>query len=84
MFPKILLKTLSFKDKSSWFMLDLNGEHEHLMQFSSLYEAAKVTGISICALRNACEKTNKTITRRRNGPIKYEIWWAGSCLKCVP
>ena len=35
------------------------------MTFTSLYVASKVTGVSDCALRNACEKTNKKITQRK-------------------
>ena len=48
-------KTLTFEEKSSLFHLDRGNDNESL-QFVSLYRASKVTGISICALRNVCEK----------------------------
>ena len=54
-------KILTLEEKSLLFLLDRGNDDESL-QFVSLYWASKVTGISICALRNACEKTNPTIT----------------------
>ena len=47
--------TLTFEEKSSPFHLEQGNDDESL-QFVSLYRASKVTGISICKLRNACEK----------------------------
>ena len=52
--------------------------------FTSLYAASKVTGISNNALRNACEKNNKIITRRKGEFAKYEIEWFYICRKCDP
>ena len=77
-------KTLSFKDKSGWFFMHKEGDHDNPMYFKSLYPASRKTGISVCALRNACEKTNEMITRRKFGPVKYEVFWSGSCSKCIP
>ena len=54
-------KTLTPEEKSSLFHLDRGNDDESL-QFVSLYRALKVTGSSICTLRNACEKTNLMIT----------------------
>ena len=48
-------KTLTLEEKSLLFLLDRGNDDESL-QFVSLYWASKVTGISICALRNVCEK----------------------------
>ena len=53
-------KTLTPEDRSAFFLIDRGNENESL-QFVSLYRASKKTGISICALRNACKKANLTI-----------------------
>ena len=58
------------------------GDKDILSESRSLYTASRKTGISICALRNACEKTNRMITRRKHSPVKYEISWDGLCDKC--
>ena len=52
--------------------------------FTSLYTASKVMGISNNALRNACEKNNKVITRRKGEFAKYEIKWFHICCQCDP
>ena len=52
------------------------------MTFTSLYVASKVTGISNNTSRNACEKNNKVITRRKGEFTKYEINWFHICHKC--
>ena len=49
------------------------------MNFTPLYMASKETGISINALRNACKKNNKKITRRKGEFTRYKI----SCLVSV-
>ena len=54
-------KTLTPEDRSSFFSMD-RGNSDESLQFVSLYRASKKTGISICALRNACKKANLTIT----------------------
>ena len=51
---------------------------------TSLYTASKVMGISNNALRNACEKNNKVITRRKGEFAKYEIKWFHICHQCDP
>ena len=56
------------------------GDYDNPMYFKSLYPALRKTGISVCALRNACEKTNEMITRRKFGPVNNEVFWSGSCL----
>ena len=75
-------ETLSFKDKSRQFYMNEEDDEDIFLEFRSLYTATRKTGISICALRNACEKTNETITRRKFEPIKYEIIWDGLCKNC--
>ena len=52
-------KTLSFKDKNGWFFMHKEGDYNNPMYFKSLYPASRKTGISVCVLRNACEKTNE-------------------------
>ena len=54
-------KPLTFKDKSFWFSMFKDGDYKNPMLFTSLYTAARKTGISIHALRNACEKANPMI-----------------------
>ena len=54
------------------------------MTFTSLYAASKVTGISDCALKNACEKTNKKITQRKGESARYKISWFNICHECDP
>ena len=76
-------KILTLEEKSSPFLLERENDDESL-QFVSLYWASKVTGISICALKNACEKTNLMITRRKGGVQKFEVYWARVCFACCP
>ena len=54
------------------------------MTFTSLYVASKITGISDCALRNACKKTNKKVTKRKGEFARYKIDWFGVCRQCDP
>ena len=60
-------KALTVKEKSTWFHLTRENIKKDPMTFTSLYVASKVTGISKCALRNACERTNKKVTQRKGG-----------------
>ena len=53
------------KDRSTWFDMERKDIKQYPKTFTSLYGASKVTGISNNALRNACEKNNKVITRRK-------------------
>ena len=57
-------KDLTPEDRSSWFMMDREGDNYKIpLHLISLYRASKRASISICALRNACKKANMTITR---------------------
>ena len=77
-------KTLTPEDRSSFFLLDRRNDYESF-QFVSIYRASKVTGISICALRNACKKANMMITRTSGGFVeKFEVYWVGVCFDCCP
>ena len=60
-------------------------DYDKPSHFVSLYRASKVTGISICALRNACKKANLTITRRSGGFVeKFQVYLASVCSDCCP
>ena len=76
-------KALTPEDRSSFFLMDRENDDESL-QFISIYRASKVTGISICALRNACKKANMKITRRKGGIQKIEVYWTSTCFDCCP
>ena len=78
-------KDLTPEVRSLWFFMDREGDnYEKPLTFVSLYRALKKTGISICALRNACKKANMTITRRNGGVQKSEVGWATTCFDCCP
>ena len=78
-----MLEDSTLEEKSSLFRLD-RGNDDEFLQFVSLYWASKVTGISICTLRNACEKTNLMITQQKGGIQKFEVDWAIVCNSCCP
>ena len=75
---------LTVKDRSTWFHIERKDIKQYPMTFTSLYAASKVTGISNNALRNACEKNNKVITRRKGEFAKYKIEWFHICHQCDP
>ena len=77
-------KTLTVKEKSTSFHMERDDIKELPMTFTSLYVASKITGISRCALRNACEKTNKKVTKRKGEFARYKINWFGLCHQCDP
>ena len=87
-------RDLTVKDMSTWFHMerkDMGPQgpgcspiKQYPMTFTSLYQASKVTGISNNALRNACEKNNKVITRKKGEFAKYEIEWFHICRQCDP
>ena len=52
--------------------------------FTSPYVASKITGTSDCALSNACEKTNKKVTKRKGEFARYKIDWFNICRECDP
>ena len=67
-------KTLTSEDRSMFFLMD-RGFNKESLQFGSIYQASKKTGISICALRNACKKVNLTFTKQKGGrPQKFEVY----------
>ena len=66
-------KVLTVKDRSTWFHMEWKDIMGSDMTFTSLYVASKVTGISNNALRNACEKNNKKITRRKADFARYQL-----------
>ena len=64
-------KALTVKDRSTWFHMERKDMKQYPMTFTSLYAASKVTVISNNALRNACEKNNKKITRSKGEFASY-------------
>ena len=77
-------RDLTVKNRSTWFHMERKDIKQYPKTFTSLYAASKVTGISNNALRNAWEKKNKVITRRKGEFTKYEIEWFYICHKCDP
>ena len=77
-------KALTVKDRSTWFHIEGRNIKQYPMTFTSPYAASKVTGISNNTLRNACEKNNKVITRRKGEFAKYKIEWYNICHQCDP
>ena len=78
-------KTLTVKDRSTWFHIERKDIKElPIMAFTSLHVASKITGISDCVLRNACEKTNKKVTKRKGEFARYKIDWFNICRQCDP
>ena len=77
-------RDLTVKDRSTWFHMELKDIKQYPMNFTSLYQASKVTGISNNALRNACDKNNKVITRRKGEFARYQIDWFKICHQCDP
>ena len=78
-------KALTVKDRSTWFHMerkDIKGSP--IMTFTSLYVASKATGISNNALRNACKKNNKKITRRKGELARYQLDWFHLFHQCNP
>ena len=75
---------ISFKDKITPFnMVKLNkfGEIESYEVFDSIIDASRWSGVSVHALRNACEKGNPKVTRRKGGVQTYWIKWRKKCYK---
>ena len=61
--------------------MDLGYAKDFMGVFESIYRASKETGISICALRSACEKANTTIMRRKDKQT-FGLTWPGKCVRC--
>ena len=68
-------KTLTFEDRSSFFGMNLVYGTEDTYIFTSIRQASRETGISICALRNACSKANTSITKQKEGMQTYRLFW---------
>ena len=77
-------RDVTLKDRSTWFHMERKDIKQYPKTFTFLYSASKVTEISNNALRNACEKNNKVITRRKGEFTKYKIEWFHICCQCDP
>ena len=77
-------KALTVKDRSTWFHMERKDIKGSPLTFTSLYAASKVTGISNNTLRNACEKNNEKITRRKGEFTRYQIDWFHISHQCDP
>ena len=75
-------KILTFEDRSSFLRIDLGYGMEDTYIFTSIHQASRETGISICTLRNACKKVNTSITKRKEGMQTYRLFWPGKCESC--
>ena len=71
----------NFEDRSIFVGIDL-GFGMDLTIFTSIHQASRETGISICALRNACKKADMLITKRKEGMQTYRLFWRGKCTSC--
>ena len=77
-------KELDGKDKRDYFImeeLDSSGNSIDLRIYKSLYEASQNTGISLNAFRNARDKGNTVIVRRRD-KTPFRILWSNIHPKC--
>ena len=57
-------------------------EVEDLDVFDSIIDAYRWSGVSVHALRNACEKGNPKVTRRKGGTQTFWIRWTPNCFRC--
>ena len=66
-------------DNRSFSIEDLNSRGDPISTSypDSLYKASKMYGISLGALRNARDKGNTLITRRKDGR-QFRVWWGTS------
>ena len=77
-------RDLSKEDKMEYFALsemDKKGESLPSRNYKSLNEASKDTGISMGALKNARDKMNDFIIRRKD-KIPFQIYWANIHKSC--
>ena len=77
-------KELDGKDTSDYFImeeLDSSGNSVDLKTYKSLYEASQRTGISLGALRNARDKGNTLIIRRRD-KVPFRLSWSNIHPRC--
>ena len=71
---------LKTEDRVDGFLMLIPDSSGHLAgsrTFTSLYQASKETGLSLCSLINAAEKGNFKITRRRD---KKEFLFSWGCI----
>ena len=73
---------LEEKDRSDYFLIsrldnnkDSLGDQIDVKAYNTIYEASRDTAISRCALRNAREKGNTLIIRRKD-KVPFEIDWS--------
>ena len=72
----------NFEDMSSYLGMDLGYGTEDTYILTSIRQASRETGISVCALRNACSKANTSIMKRKEGMQMYRLFWPGKCTSC--
>ena len=73
-------KSLELKDRNNGFVM-ISMDPDVVESYKNIYQVAKKTGVSPSALRNACIKGNRIITRRSNKKT-YQITWQEKCLVC--
>ena len=76
------LKPLTFDDRKDFFLLYLVFDDEYTWEFTSIVQASRCTGISICALGNACNKGNWYIKKRTRDMEMYGCYWSCKCKDC--
>ena len=77
-------KELDGKDISNYFImeeLDSSGDSKDLRTYKSLYEASQDTKISLGAFRNARDKGNTLIMRRKD-KVPFRILWSNIHPNC--
>ena len=78
----ICSQILTIADKSRAFIVDMPDNEDIICNLTSINEASRETGISICTLRNACSKGNTAITRRRGGLEVFKVTWTDVFRNC--
>ena len=73
-------RTLIFEDSRAYFGMD-EGFDSDFLQFRNINQTFRATGLSYCALKNACEKGNMKITRCKDEKIVH-LFWPGKCVHC--
>ena len=62
------LRTLTFEERKTCFGID-EGFNSDLLQFWNINQVSRATGLSYCALRNACKKGNMMLLMQKDGKI---------------
>ena len=76
---------INFKDKARYFAMFKLDRFNILVDSRAFYSIAKASrwsGVSICSLRNACEKGNPKVTRRKGEVQRFWIKWNAKCFRC--